>query len=157
VQDFSKEVLEIRDRNPKLSLDNAFVAWAIRALIIDEESRAVDSLKGGARDRGIDALYIDHESRIVFVIQGKYHQGPKIVSEKRNDVIALADLGRALLVNERGFFDKLLLGADPVVKDGLIRARQALHQRKYILRLLFITTGKVSRTHQDDASGQIEN
>jgi hypothetical protein len=152
-----KEVLEIRDRNPQLPLDGAFVVWAVKAFIVgDDESEAAKSLTGGAKDRGVDALYIDHESRRVFVIQAKYHHGPKIVNEKRSDVIVLADLGRALLNEDHGLFDELLQGANPIVLNILVKARQAIQKRKYFLRLQFITTGKVSKVHQDDATQEIE-
>jgi hypothetical protein len=51
-----KEVLEIRDRNPALSPDNAFVAWYLRAFIVDDESSAIAALKGGSRDKGLVLL-----------------------------------------------------------------------------------------------------
>lgn len=157
LDDLKKEVLEIRDRYPQLSLDNAFVAWFLRAFIVDDEATAVESLKGGSKDKGVDASYIDHESRTVFIIQGKYHQGPSVVSEKRSDVIALGDLGRVLLLDDRKGFDALLQDADTTVKDALEKARLTLHRRNYRLSLQFITTGKVSKTHQEEATQRIED
>lgn len=152
-----REVLEIRDRYPKLSLDNAFVAWFLRAFIVDDESTAVESLKGGSKDKGVDAVYVDHESRFVFVIQGKYHQATRIISEKRSDVIALGDLGRLLMLDDRKGFDALLKDADTVVKGALKKVHQALHKRNYRLTLQFVTTGKVSKTHEEEARHRIED
>jgi hypothetical protein len=157
LQDLTREVLELRDRHPRLSLDNAFVAWFLRAFIIEDESSAVEALKGGSKDKGVDALYIDHEVRVVFVIQGKYHKTTKVVSANRSEVVALGDLGRALLVDDPGSFNALLENADPTVKDALEKAREALLKRGYRLSLQFVTTGKVSETHQEEASQRVED
>lgn len=35
--DLKKEVLEIQDRYPKISPDNAFVVWFLRAFITEDE------------------------------------------------------------------------------------------------------------------------
>lgn len=152
-----KEVIEIIDRHPTLSPDNAFVVWFLRAFIVENEDVAVKSLKGGSRDKGVDALFIDHESRAVFLIQGKYHQYTNIPSEKRSDVIALADLGRSLLVDSPETFRTLVDNADETVKQALEEARSAIRRRGYRLSLQFVTTGKVSTTHRAEAEQRIED
>lgn len=157
LDDLNKEVLEIKDRHPKLSLDNAFVAWFLRAFIVNKESTAVEALKGGSKDKGVDALYIDHEVGAVFILQGKYHQVAKVVSESRSDVIALGDLGRVLLLNDRKGFDALLHDADPSARDALEMAHKVLQKGNYRLVLQFITTGKVSETHKEEATQRIED
>jgi hypothetical protein len=157
LDDLKKEVLEIRDRNPQLSLDNAFVAWFLRAFITDSEESAVASLKGGARDKGIDAVYVDHDSRVVFILQGKYHQKANPPTEKRSDVIALGDLGRVLLSDEAKAFNALLQNAETTVRDELERARTLIQKRGYGLNLQFVTTGKVSKTHREEAIQRIDN
>jgi hypothetical protein len=157
LDDLRKEISEIRDRYPQLSLDNAFVTWFIRAFIVEDEKSAVEALKGGPKDKGVDAIYIDHESLMVYVVQGKYHQAPKVALEKRSDVIALADLGRAILDEDRGAFNSLLNDADTNVRDILEKAYKVLHNRKYKLRLQFVTTGKVSKTHKGEAEQRVEN
>jgi hypothetical protein len=146
-----KEVIEIIDRHPTLSPDNAFVVWFLRAFIVENEDVGVQSLKGGSRDKGVDALFVDHESRAVFLVQGKYHQHANIPSEKRSDVIALADLGRSLLVDRSEMLKALLDDADETVKQALEEARSAIRRRGYRLSLQFVTTGKVSSTHRAEA------
>jgi hypothetical protein len=152
-----KEVVEILDRHPTLSPDNAFVVWFLRAFIVENEDIAVQSLKGGSRDKGVDALFIDHETRAVFLIQGKYHQHANIPSERRSDVIALADLGRSLLTDSTELFKTLLKDADETVKQALEEARSAIRRRGYRLSLQFVTTGKVSSTHRAEAEQRIED
>jgi hypothetical protein len=156
-KDLKKEVLEIHDRFPKLSLDNTFVVWFIRAFVIEDEMSAVNALQGGSGDKGVDAIYVDHESRAVFLIQGKYRQGIKIPSEKRSDVIALADLGRALLLDNNETLKTILENAHENVKQALEESRSAIQRRNYRLNLQFVTTGKASSTHKAEAEQRIED
>jgi hypothetical protein len=152
-----KEVIEIIDRHPFLSPDNAFVAWFLRAFIVDNEEIAVNSLVGGPRDKGVDAIFIDHDSRAVFIIQGKYHQGDRIPSEKRSDVVALADIGRSLMLEQNSLFKSLVHDSDESVKKALHDSRSAIQRRNYRLNLQFVTTGKVSSTHKQEAEQKIED
>ena len=103
-KELQKEILEIRDRYPHLSPDSAFVAWFMRAFITEDEKQAVESLTGKAGDKSSDAIYIDHDNRIIFIIQGKYHQNNSAL-ESRSNVIALADLGRAIIMERKETFD----------------------------------------------------
>ena len=155
LEDLKKEVKEIRDRHPAISIDNAFVSWFLRAFITDNEESAIKALTGGAKDKGVDAIYTDHNSRIVFIIQGKYHQGPKPPSENRSDVIALGDLGRVLLNDEPREFRSLLKDSDLSVKDELEKARKLIHRHGYSLNLQFVSTGKVSKTHKNEAEQKV--
>lgn len=152
-----KAVQEFRDRNPYISLDNAFVAWFLQAFIVGSDNEALKALKGGARDKGVDAVYIDHGAKSVFVIQGKYHQGLTASSEKRPDVVALGELGRALLLEDKGSFNMLLKDAEITVQDILKQARKAIQRDDYRLILQFVTTGKVSKTHHAEAEQLIED
>ncbi len=146
-----KEVREIQDRHPELSPDNAFVVWFLRAFIVDEESNALAAIVGGARDKGVDALHIDHDNRLVSVVQGKYRQNANAGPESRSHVLALANLGRVLAKKERQEFKALLGDADPAVERRLDKAREAIQERGYRLVLDFVTTGKVSSTHREEA------
>jgi hypothetical protein len=146
-----REVLEIQDRRPQLSPDNAFVAWYLRAFIVDDEASAVESLKGGSRDKGLDAIYVDHENQIVFLIQGKYRQGPTPVPENRADVLALADTGRILCSSDDKPYASLTKGAEETVKTALNKCRLLVNKRRYRLRLHFVTTGKVARGLEEEA------
>ena len=153
--DLKKEIIEIRDRHPFLSPDNAFVAWFLRAFIVENEDEAVKALKGGSRDKGVDAVFIDHETRSVFLLQGKYRQTSKIVAESRSDIIALADLGKTLLSDDAEIFKALISNADETVADSLNQARSAIRRRDYRLNLQFVTTGKISVTHRDEAEQRV--
>lgn len=153
-KDLRKEVLELEDKHLSLSPDNAFVAWFLRAFVTQSEEEAIESIKGGAGDKSIDAIYIDDKSRFVFIVQGKYH----IKSEptaSRSDVMALADVGRVLMSNNKTQFDSLLKNANERVVSSLNDARNVIHKKGYGLVLNFVTTGKVSQTHLDEAEERI--
>jgi hypothetical protein len=153
----NKLIFEIQDRYPKISDDNAFVAWFLHAFITNKEEDAVEALKGGARDKGLDGLYIDHGASAVFVVQGKYHHGSTAPNEKRSDVIALADLGRTLVLDDPKQFKEMSKSAESTVRTALTEARKMIHERSYRLRLCFVTTGKVSQDNIDDAESKVDD
>lgn len=149
--ELKKEVLEIQDRNAGISPDNAFVAWYLRAFIVDDEASAIEALKGGSRDKGLDAIFEDHENQTVFLIQGKYRQGSNPAPENRADVLALADTGRILCSSDEKLFASLTTGADVTVKTALEKCRKLINKRRYRLSLHFVTTGKVARNLEEEA------
>jgi hypothetical protein len=153
--DLKKEVLEIRDRNPNLTGDSAFVAWFLRAFITEDEKQAIESLTGQAGDKSSDAVYIDHDNRIVFVVQGKYHLHNH-ANEPRSHLIALSSLGRSIAADRLEVFKALLNKANPIVKKRFEEARNYVLKRDYQLVLRYVTTGKISDTHIRDAESTIE-
>lgn len=154
-KDIQKEISELRDRYPHLTTDNAFVAWFMRAFITDDERQAIDSLTGKAGDKSSDAIYVDHDNKIIFIIQGKYHQKNQVL-EPRSDVIALADLARTLLIDRKEAFDSVLNKANPKVKEFLTESRKLIHQRDYHLVARFVTTGKISDTNISEAQSRLD-
>jgi hypothetical protein len=154
--DLKKEVVEIKDRYPHLSPDNAFVTWFLRAFVTDTEDDAVASIKGGARDKSTDGVYIDHTSRLVFVIQGKYHQNSEPVAS-RSDVLALADLGRAMMLERKETFESLINKANSSVVTSLTEARTSIQKKGYGLVVQFVTTGKISKTHLEEAEQRLDD
>jgi hypothetical protein len=152
-----KEVIEISDRNPCLSSDNAFITWFIEAYLGADENEAIKSIAGGSKDKGLDACFIDHEARMVFLLQGKYQQGASPLAERRADLIALANLGRTLLLDDSTKFQTHLVKLDVSAKLLLEKARELIQKRDYRLRLQFVSTGKISKTHLDDAEILIDD
>jgi hypothetical protein len=70
------EVREFQVQYPHLSDDDSFVAWFVRAYLVDNDEQAFSSVSGGAKDKGIDAVVIDDNAHRVFVLQGKYRRKP---------------------------------------------------------------------------------
>lgn len=151
-----QEILEIKDRNPHLMDDAAFVVWFLRAFITEDEKQAVESLTGKAGDKSSDAVYIDHDNRIVFIIQGKYHTNSNI-SENRSHVIALAALGRSIVTERSESFQALLSKANSIAKESFTEARNYVLKRGYELVLRYVSTGKISDTHIKDSEANIDD
>ena len=154
-QEIKKELIEIKDRIPTISEDNAFVVWFLKAFITDNEDEAFHSIAGMANDKGCDAVYIDHKNRMVFLVQGKYHKFSES-NAKLSDVVALAELGRCILLDRKEPFDSLLNKANANVQQKLIEARNQIHRQGYQLILNFVTTGKVSPVHLRQAEANID-
>ncbi len=155
-KDLKKEVLEIKDRNPQLADDSAFVAWFLRAFITEDEKQAIESLTGQAGDKSSDAVFIDHDNRIVFIVQGKYHSHNH-VSEPRSHIVALSALGRSIATDRADSFKVLLNKANPIAQKSFEEARKFVHQRNYQLVLRYVSTGKISDTHIKDAQSNIDD
>lgn len=159
-----KEVKEISNQVAGISPDNAFIVWFLRAFFTDDQEQAVNALTGGARDKGIDAIHIDHEARTVFVVQGKYRQGEIAPNENRSDLMSFADLAQ-ILSGPVSEFKIIFNNADANLQGYLEKARTAIIHNGFRVGLLFVTTGKVSKAHtkeleekvvrQDSASLQI--
>ncbi len=154
-KDLKKEILELQDRNTHLADDAAFVAWFLRAFITEDEQQAIASLTGQAGDKSSDAIFVDHDNRIVFIVQGKYHSQNK-VTEPRSHVIALAALGRSIVNDRSEAFKALLHKSNPIALKSFEEARNYIIKRDYQLVLRYVTTGKISETHIREAETNID-
>ncbi len=117
---------------------------------------AVHSITGKAGDKSADAIYIDHDNRLVFVVQGKFHQKNEPVAS-RSDVLALVDLGKSISSERKETFNSLINNANATVIESFTDSRKAILQKGYALVLRFVTTGKVSSTHIEEAENRIDN
>ena len=75
---------------------------------------------------------------------------------KLSDVIALAELGRCILLDRKEPFESLLNKANAVVQQKLIEARNQVQRNGFQLILNFVTTGKVSSVHLKQAEDNID-
>ncbi len=149
-----KEVREISDQVPRLSLDNAFVVWFLRAFFTDDQEQALTALTGAPRDKGIDAIHIDQEARTVFVVQGKYYQADNPPNEKRADLMAFATTAE-VLSGPPEEFRVITRNADAALQGRLEKARRAIVNSGFRVGLLFVTTGKVSKVHADELESRV--
>lgn len=154
--DLREEVHQVRLRHPNLSDDNAFCFWFIHAYLTDDEERVRDALVGGARDVGADAIFADPDAHRIYVIQSKYRTRPKPVHESRNDVLAFGQLGEDLIGDKRSF-EARLAQANAVVRDRLQEIRHKITHSDYRLRLVYVTTGAVSRGLDDEVQARAQD
>jgi len=98
--DLRRELDEFHERYPKLANDDLFVLWFLRAFIAEDEAGAVRALCGGSNDKHVDAVLIDDNAKIVFIVQGKYRQKIAGKNEQRAHVIGFAQLAAELTADE---------------------------------------------------------
>lgn len=148
------EVAELQRRFPRLADDDSFVAWFLRAYLVDEDEQAVSALTGGAKDKGIDAVWIDENAHRVFVLQAKYRQKLLGKQEVRGDVLGFADLPWELLGSDDEFA-AFLRTVDPLVGEKAKTARERCTKRNYQLELYYVTTGSCSSALVQDARARV--
>ncbi|MCW4003628.1 MAG: AIPR family protein [Candidatus Bathyarchaeota archaeon] len=149
IKELAGELSDIRRRNHKLRDDSAFVCWFLQAYLTDSEEAAKKALTGETGDKSIDAVFIDDKAKQANIIQGKFRSSEKY-NEKRNDVLALADLG-LLPWEDRAALDTFYSKLDPLVKQKFEELVQRVKNDNYSLKLFYITTGRVSKTIINEA------
>jgi len=148
LSDIKNEIALIRKKYPAFKDDSAFVFWFLSAYLVDTEETAKSSLTGKEGGRGgeknIDAVYIDEKHKQCNIIQGKFHTSEG-VSEKRNDILAFAELGLMPWKNKailESFYSKL----DPIALGKMKELVSRVKNQKYKLNLYYVTTGKCTDT-----------
>ncbi len=140
--DLKNEIVDMRERFPRLQDSELFVAWFLKAYVTEKEKEAVGALVGGARDKSLDAVYIDDPSKTVFIVQGKYRQRLNGTLEHRSDVTAFAELGNTF--SEKEAFASYLEGLDAAAAGKIEPAVKRIRSRDYRLQLYYVTTGRCS-------------
>jgi hypothetical protein len=148
--DLRRELGDYRDRYPNLGDDELFVLWFLSAFVTESEADAAGALCGGARDKGVDAVFIDDPARMVFVVQGKYRQKLVGRTEARQDVIGFAQLALDVCGDAHSFAS-LTKDMSPEVQHRVGVARNRISKRGYALKMFYVTLGKYSEAHRNEA------
>jgi hypothetical protein len=143
-QNLKTELEQLRQHHPALKEEDLFLVWFLRAYVTDDPEIAVKSITNGPKDKGVDALWIDDNSRTVFIVQGKYRHNSSSKAESRQDVMGFAHLAHLLRKSEKKAFKNYLNGADSIVSDRIMAARNKLERYNYRLWLYYVTMGKCS-------------
>ena len=65
-----------------------FVAWYLRNIHNLDTFEAKDCITDGAGDKQIDAIYIDNQASVVYIIQGKFYSGEVVDAEPLREVLS---------------------------------------------------------------------
>ena len=155
-RDLRRELLEYRDRYPKLGEDELFVLWFLRAFVTENDADAAAALCGGPRDKNVDAVLIDEPARMVFVVQGKYRKHLGAKAEHRGDVVGFAQLA-VDLCGDQATFASLVKDLSPEVQRKLADARNRILKRGYAVHMFYVTLGRCSKALQDEANRVVRN
>jgi hypothetical protein len=142
-KDLHIQLADVRNRYPRLKDDEIFLLWFMSATVTDNENEAATALTGHSRDKGTDAVLTDDRSKLVSVVQGKYHKKINKTNESRPDVMSFAQIACDLHGTDEQF-KAFLKEIDTRVHEKFRYARECLRRRGYRLKLYFVTTAKCS-------------
>ncbi len=140
--DLKNEIRDMRERYPSLKDSDLFVAWFLKCFVTESEEDAVHALTGGAKDKSLDAVFIDDPAKKVFIVQGKFRQKLEKAKEHRSDLMAFADL--ASVFTDKDAFAGYMENLDTAAAGKAEVAFKRMSQRGYSLQLYYVTTGGCS-------------
>lgn len=128
--------------------------WFLRAFLADTEASAFRALTGDKSDKSVDAVLVDDGAKQVHLVQGKFRQSLGEVSENRDAVLTFADLAALPWAGSKSL-QAFYQGLDPLVAQRFQELVQRVRQRKYELRLYFVTTGRCSQSLRNEATDRV--
>src|SRR5713101_8915170 len=127
--------------------NDLFTLWFLMVRATnDNVDKAREALTGVRGDRGADAVFLDHESHIAYVIQAKLRDTVMHKSEDRDVVNSFVGYARVLWGSRDGlstYCDAEHMDEHAAEKLEKVRARITT-DRRYALQLCFVTLGKFS-------------
>lgn len=117
-----------------------FVAWYLRNIHNLDPVEAKDCITDGAGDKQIDAVYIDDQDSIIYIIQGKYYNS-KVDGEPLREILSAWVQLKDLKKLQDNANDKL---------RSKINAIQLALDDDYSICFELITTGELTESATDD-------
>src|SRR5262245_33435084 len=96
LKELQSEVNLLGHDYPKLSDDDHFVVWFVFAFVTGDKDEAAKALSGKSGEKGVDALVLDSDSRLVSIVQCKYRQSLMAAAESSDTVSGFAELAVVL-------------------------------------------------------------
>jgi len=155
IDDLKEQLSDIRKRYPAFKPDDLFVCWFLRAYLTDDEGAAVAAVTGGAGDKGVDAVLVDHKARAVFLVQGKYRQKVGKAAESRGDVLGFARIAVPFAATDVGPFKTLVKGMHAHTAKLLSDGRPYIVEKGYRLWMYYVTLGRVSEPLRVEAQAAV--
>lgn len=119
-----------------------FVAWYMHEIHSLDDLQTKDSVTDGTNDKQIDAVYIDEDEQKIYIVQGKFYQGPSIGAEPVREVISAWN----------SFHDraKLQENANEKLKIKIAEISEALDNDTYTICFELVTTSTFTAAAQKD-------
>ena len=118
-----------------------FVAWYLRNIHLRDMNETKDDITDGADDKQIDAIVIDNEKSVIYIIQGKFYSGNTVDAEPLRETLSswiqLQDL------------EKLQNVGNYKLKRKLSEISQALDD-DYEICFEIVTTSKLTDAAQNE-------
>jgi len=138
-----------------------FVAWYLRNIHMRDMNETRDDITDGADDKQIDAIVIDNDKSIIYIIQGKFISGGVVDAEPLREVLSswmqLRDLERLQVVGNNRLQRKLAEVAQALDDDyeicfELITTSTLTEAAKKDLETFQIELAKISENEDWDAT-----
>ncbi len=138
-----------------------FVAWYLRNIHLRDMNETRDDITDGADDKQIDAIFIDNDKSVIYIIQGKYTSGGSIDAEPLREVLSswmqLRDLVRLQTVSNVKLQRKLSEVAQALEDEyeivfELITTSSLTEAAKKDLEIFQIELAKLSENEDFDAT-----
>ena len=138
-----------------------FVAWYLRNIHLRDMNETRDDITDGADDKQIDAIYIDNDKSVIYIIQGKYISSGSVDAEPLREVLSswmqLRDLVRLQNVSNVKLQRKLsevaqALDDDCEIVFELITTSNLTEAAKTDLETFQIQLAKLSENEDFDAT-----
>lgn len=138
-----------------------FVAWYLRNIHLRDMNETRDDITDGADDKQIDAIYIDNDKSVIYIIQGKYISSGPVDAEPLREVLSswmqLRDLVRLQNVSNVKLQRKLSEVAQSLDDDceivfELITTSNLTEAAKADLETFQIQLAKLSENEDFDAT-----
>lgn len=138
-----------------------FVAWYLRNIHLRDMNETRDDITDGADDKQIDAIVIDNDKSIIYIIQGKFISGGVVDAEPLREVLSswmqLRDLERLQVVGNSRLQRKLAEVAQALDDDyeicfELVTTSTLTEAAKNDLETFQIELAKISENEDWDAT-----
>lgn len=118
-----------------------FVAWYLRNIHLRDPLESRDDITDGADDKQIDAVFVDDDKSMIFVIQGKFIGGSSVDAEPLREVLSSWVQMRNLV--------RLQEVGNSKLKQKLSEVARAIED-DYEVCFELITTGELTPSAQQD-------
>lgn len=120
-----------------------FVGWYLRNVHLLDSMQVKSAMTDGAKDKQIDAVYIDDDESKIYIIQGKFYTGPSVDATPVREVIS----AHSQLTSD---FATLQANANPKLQTKLGEIANALENDGYSIVYELITTSTFTEEARKD-------
>ena len=150
INDINDQLDEFSILYPSFKREDLFIIWFLRAYVTDDVELAARSVTNGKSDKGVDAVFVDDRSDIVFIIQSKFRQKYSVI-EKRSEIISFCDIANIIMDKNGDEFKHYTIDMDPSTAEKLRNARNKLFKKNYPLQMFYVTLGRCSLSLTQEA------
>ncbi|MBQ6277112.1 MAG: AIPR family protein [Bacteroidales bacterium] len=121
-----------------------FVAWYLRNIFLLDQRQAKDAITDGAKDKQIDAVFIDNDNSKIYIIQGKFYTGPTINAEPIREIVSVW--------NQMKDMEQMQQSANFHLMKKLCEISNVIENDDYSVCYQLVTTSTLTTEAKNDAA-----